>query len=438
MKEVKLIVAEAKQRDIGRGIARIDGKSMKKIGVNANEHIEIIGESRTVAVAWPSYVEDKNKGIVRIDGFIRKNAGLPINEHALVRRIEVKDAQKIILAPIDMRLNVDTDFIGFVKNRIMERAFFEGDTTLVMMLGHAMPFGVVRAKPHNVPVRVTLDTILSILNEPIPEQPKAKVPFDIKYLLRVEWLNNLAARIRATRIIFSIADHAISDEEEQKVTEAARKIAIQDLSNVRVEVNFESGETIIGTLPWVEVDLWGRVSAIYPDVQLPPLPPSITSKGASEEIIPPMKRCFKTGVENCPKEINFSPGSIVVAMPFGDDFKDAYTYAIRPALEEAGFKPWKADEQINNIDIMCKICQAIQESGYVLANITDWNPNVVFELGLAYGLAKNVILIKHKKAQVPVDLKGLEYIEYSTIDELKRNLLLFLKGSRSNGKNASS
>ena len=56
---------------------------------------------------------------------------------------------------------------------------------------------------------------------------------------------------------------------------------------------------------------------------------------------------------------------------------------------------------------------------------------MVFELGLAYGLGRSVILIKHKRAEVPVDLKGLEYIEYGTIDELKRNLLLFLKGAAS-------
>lgn len=348
----------------------------------------------------------------------------------MVLTVEVKNARKIILAPVDMRLNVDQEFVNFVKNRLMERVFSEGDLITVKMLEHLIPFSVVRAIPREVSVRLISDTDLSILNEPfsLPKR-KLETPTDARYLLRFDWLKNLAARIKTTKTVFVIPDHDISDENEQKAIEKAQEIAYGNLSNVRVEVRVESDGKTIGTFPWVEIDMHGRISAIYPDIPPPPMRPAFAPHGAHGRVVPPMKRCFKTGVSNCPKEITFSPKSIVVAIPFGDDFRDAYVYAIRPALEESGFKPWKADEQISNIDIMCKICQAIQESGYVLANITTWNPNVVFELGLAYGLARNVVLIKHKKAEVPVDLRGLEYIEYSTIDELKRNLLLFLKGA---------
>jgi hypothetical protein len=435
MKEIKLRVHDAKQRDRGRGLARIGSHSLKKLGVSAGDIIDIRGKRTTSAIAWPAYSEDQDHEVIRIDGFTRKNAGVAINKKVAVRPSKVENAQKIILAPIDMRLNVDEDFTNFVKNRIMERALWEGDKTLVMMLGHALPFGVIRTSPRSVPVRITLETAVSILSEPFSVQKpnlKVKTPSDIRYLLRFDWLNHVAARIKATKIFFSIPDHEISDTEEQKVIDAAQKIADQDLSNVRVEVSFESNGTRIGTLPWIDVDIYGGISVIYPNIQLPPpLVPSFTPRGTRGKVVPPMRRCFKTGVINCPKEINFSPKSVVVAMPFGDEFKDTYIYGVRPALEESGLNPWKADEQISNIDIMCKICQAIQESGYVLANITDWNPNVVFELGLAYGLGRSVILIKHKRGEVPVDLKGLEYIEYSTIDGLKRNLLLFLKGAAS-------
>ena len=67
-----------------------------------------------------------------------------------------------------MRLNVDEDFTNFVKNRLMERTFTEGDTTLVMMLGHAIPFTVVRTRPHGI-VRITHDTQVHIRSEPVPE-----------------------------------------------------------------------------------------------------------------------------------------------------------------------------------------------------------------------------------------------------------------------------
>ncbi|MCW4021042.1 MAG: CDC48 family AAA ATPase [Candidatus Bathyarchaeota archaeon] len=168
MNEVQLRVGDAKQRDVARGIARIDQKTMEKLQVSAGDVIEILGKRKTSAIAWPAYSEDQGRSIVRIDGFSRKNAGVSINEYVIVRRAEVKDATGIVLAPIDMRLNVDQDFTNFVKNRLMERTFIEGDTTLVMMLGHPVQFSVMKARPHGI-VRLTYDTNLQILTEPAPE-----------------------------------------------------------------------------------------------------------------------------------------------------------------------------------------------------------------------------------------------------------------------------
>jgi len=168
LSEVQLRVGDAKQRDVARGIARIDQRTMEKLQVSAGDVIEIVGKRRTSAIAWPAYSEDQGRGIIRIDGFTRKNAGVSINEYVTVRRAEVKDATSIVLAPIDMRLNVDEDFTNFVKNRLMERTFVEGDTTLVMMLGHPVQFTVMKTRPHGV-VRLTYDTKLQILAEPAPE-----------------------------------------------------------------------------------------------------------------------------------------------------------------------------------------------------------------------------------------------------------------------------
>ena len=166
--ELQLKVRDAKQRDVGRGIARLDQATMQKLGISAGDVIEIIGKRSTSAIAWPAYSEDQDRSVVRIDGFTRKNAGVAINEYVVVRTAKVKDATHVVLAPIDMQLNVDEDFTNFVKNRLMERTFVEADTTLVMMLGHAIPFTVTKTRPHGI-VRITHTTALQILNEPAPE-----------------------------------------------------------------------------------------------------------------------------------------------------------------------------------------------------------------------------------------------------------------------------
>jgi len=166
--EIQLRVGDARQRDVGRGIARLDQRTMQKLGISAGDVIEIVGKRTTSAIAWPAYSEDQNREMIRIDGFTRKNAGVAINEYVIARPAKVKNALNITFAPVDMRLNVDEDFTNFVKNRLMERTLMEGDTTLVMMLGHAIPFTVTKTRPHDI-VKVTAETKLTILNEPAPE-----------------------------------------------------------------------------------------------------------------------------------------------------------------------------------------------------------------------------------------------------------------------------
>ncbi len=168
MSEIQLRVGDARQRDVGRGIARIDQRTMQKLEISAGDVIEICGKRTTSAIAWPAYSEDQNRDLLRIDGFTRKNAGVAINEYVVVRPAKVKTGLSLTLAPVDMRLNVDEDFTNFVRNRLMERTLIEGDTTLVMMLGHAIPFTVTKTRPHGI-VKVTNETKLTILNEPAPE-----------------------------------------------------------------------------------------------------------------------------------------------------------------------------------------------------------------------------------------------------------------------------
>ena len=135
-------------------------------------------------------------------------------------------------------------------------------------------------------------------------------------------------------------------------------------------------------------------------------------------------RCFKIG-HKCPHDIN-TRYLFFVGMPFDSQYTDSYQYGIKEMLHQNGVdtenKVFKADEQYSNVDILCKICKAIQESQYVIINISGQNPNVMFELGLAYGLNKSVFLIKDARSTEISDLKGLEYTQYSNAGDLARKL----------------
>jgi hypothetical protein len=164
--EVKLLVDEAKQRDFGKGIARINQNNMLRLGVKAGDIIEIIGNKTTAAAVWPAYKEDQNKDVIRLDEVMRRNAGAQINDHVAVRRAKVNEALSIVIAPLETRLNVDEDFTNFVKNRLMEKSLVEGNEILVTMLGHFIPFKVISTDPKGV-IKVVSTTELKILESAI-------------------------------------------------------------------------------------------------------------------------------------------------------------------------------------------------------------------------------------------------------------------------------
>jgi len=188
--EVRLKVAEAKQRDAGRGKARINDNVMRTLNITAGDIIEVKGKRATAAVAWPAYQEDTDQDVIRIDGLIRKNADVTINEYVAVRKADVKDAQSVVLAPVDMRLNVDQDFVNFIKSRLLETPLINEDSVLVVILGNAIPF-IVRARPYGV-VKVMPSTNLQVLSEPSAE--KKRIP-----RVTYEDVGGLHEEIRRTR-----------------------------------------------------------------------------------------------------------------------------------------------------------------------------------------------------------------------------------------------
>ncbi|MCX6654357.1 MAG: hypothetical protein NTY03_04455, partial [Candidatus Bathyarchaeota archaeon] len=103
-------------------------------------------------------------------------------------------------------------------------------------------------------------------------------------------------------------------------------------------------------------------------------------------------RCFVTGTSHCPKNPEAQANKVFVAMPFRKAYDDLYKYddlynIIEDELQNLGYETYKGDLDFSNSSITCKVCQNIQESRYILCEVSDWNPNVLWELGLGFNLA---------------------------------------------------
>lgn len=135
-----------------------------------------------------------------------------------------------------------------------------------------------------------------------------------------------------------------------------------------------------------------------------------------------LRRCFKLDVEGCPVKPNLIGHKVFIGMPFESKYHDSYEYGIKQALDSCGFIHYRADETILNIDIMCKVCKNLQSSRLAIFNISGLNPNVMLELGLAYGIGKPVIIVKDIETKTITDLGSVEYIEYEHANDLMKKL----------------
>lgn len=103
-----------------------------------------------------------------------------------------------------------------------------------------------------------------------------------------------------------------------------------------------------------------------------------------------------------------------VIMPFGEGFDEVYTFFIAETLTAAGYEVVRADNVRAQQNILKDIVLGLARSDLVVADLTDSNPNVFYELGIAHGLRRPVILLAQRIDEVPFDLRSYRVISYST------------------------
>jgi transitional endoplasmic reticulum ATPase len=155
-KDPRLRVAETTSRLVGRGIAAIDPKVMKELGLSAGDVIEITGKGKkSHAVLWTGYPEDYGRGLIRIDGYTRNNLGIGIDDTVGIAAAKAKAAQEVVLAPTE-QLSIEglEEYLPEVlENHVMTK----GDSLPLNIMGKKIDFVVEGTTPSGAAV-VTLET----------------------------------------------------------------------------------------------------------------------------------------------------------------------------------------------------------------------------------------------------------------------------------------
>lgn len=168
-KTVTLRVADALQRDVGRGISRVDPKVMEELGLTSGDALQIVGTRKTSALAWPAYQQDYGKRIIRMDGYMRRNAGVSIDDKVTIRKIEAKAAQKLTLAPTEpLRIVGGEEYLAqILEGRVMAR----GDFIPINVMGRKIDLVVTSTTPVGDAVIVSDQTEV-VIGEQVKEQPQ--------------------------------------------------------------------------------------------------------------------------------------------------------------------------------------------------------------------------------------------------------------------------
>jgi len=108
-----------------------------------------------------------------------------------------------------------------------------------------------------------------------------------------------------------------------------------------------------------------------------------------------------------------------VIMPISDHdgycsghFKRVYEDIFVPAIKDAGFIPYRADEDGSSNLIQLSILRKLIDSPMAICDLSTRNPNVMFELGIRQAFDKPVALVQEEGTPKIFDISQFRYVEY--------------------------
>jgi hypothetical protein len=106
------------------------------------------------------------------------------------------------------------------------------------------------------------------------------------------------------------------------------------------------------------------------------------------------------------------PLDVFVMMPFKDELHAVYQNHILKVARSLRLTAKRGDDFFGAHHIMADIWEALNKARIIVADCTDRNPNVFYEIGMAHTLGRSVVLITQKTEDVPFDLQAIRYIKY--------------------------
>ena len=114
-------------------------------------------------------------------------------------------------------------------------------------------------------------------------------------------------------------------------------------------------------------------------------------------------------------------------------------HVIRPAVQTCGYKAIRADEIDKPGIITSQVIQHVVNDPLVIADLTERNPNVFYELAIRHALRKPLVQIIKKGERIPFDVAGTRtvYVDHKDLDSVEAAKLEIIEQVKALEKDAS-
>lgn len=120
------------------------------------------------------------------------------------------------------------------------------------------------------------------------------------------------------------------------------------------------------------------------------------------------------------------PNTVFVIMPFKAEYNDLFeVYA--SVCKDMGFKAVRTDKDLSLEKILPRILKGIRHSAFVIADVTESNPNVFYEVGFAEGLGRPVIATAREGTRLPFDIADTPVTFWNRPEDLEKSLLPLIR-----------
>lgn len=164
---LKLKVAEALSKDVGRAFARMGPEDLERLQVAIGDIVEVSGKRKTVCKAMPAYKELRGQSRIQLDGVSRENAGVGLDEYVIVSKSTFRPAERVALVPTNITpAERDLKYIGSLLDGL---PILAGDRIVANLFGsRSASFRVQDTTPKG-PVIINPTTLLVIAKGQVTE-----------------------------------------------------------------------------------------------------------------------------------------------------------------------------------------------------------------------------------------------------------------------------